>query len=51
LLDDDNLRHRLGGQAARWAGRFGWPVVADQILGVYDQVQSGVEQSVRVSSG
>jgi len=51
LLDDDNLRHRLGGQAARWSGRFGWPVVADQILGVYDQVQSGVERLARVSSG
>ncbi|MBN1136847.1 MAG: glycosyltransferase [Anaerolineae bacterium] len=51
LLDDDDLRRRLGRQAAHWAGRFGWPAVADQILGVYDQVQSAVEQLVQVCSG
>jgi D-inositol-3-phosphate glycosyltransferase len=51
LLDDKALRHRLGGQAAHWAGRFGWPVIADQILGIYDQVQSAVEPLVQVCHG
>jgi len=51
LLDDDDLRHRLGLQAAHWAGRFGWPAVADQILGVYDQVQSAVQPLAQVCSG
>jgi len=51
LLDDNSLRRRLGGQAAHWAGRFGWPAVADQILGVYDQVQLTVEPLVQVCHG
>ena len=51
LLDDDGLRRRLGRQAAQWAGRFGWPAVADQILSVYDQVQSTAEQVAQVCNG
>jgi len=51
LLDNDGLRHQLGGQAAHWAGRFGWPAVADQILDVYDQVRSAVQPLAQVCSG
>jgi D-inositol-3-phosphate glycosyltransferase len=39
LLKDKELRHRLGQQASRWAQRYGWPVIADQILDLYEQVQ------------
>lgn len=39
LLTDEQLRWRLGQQAARWARRYSWPAVADQILDVYDTVQ------------
>jgi len=38
LLNDDELRRQLGGQATHWARRFGWPVVADQIVDLYQQV-------------
>ncbi len=38
LLTDEQLRRRLGQQAARWARRYSWPAVADQILDVYDTV-------------
>ena len=51
LLDDDDLRRRLGRQAEQWADRFGWPAIADQILGVYSQVQSTAEQVVQVCNG
>jgi len=39
LLKDKELRRRLGQQASRWAQRYGWPVIADQILDLYEQVQ------------
>jgi len=39
LLHDGDLRQQLGRRAAQWAGRYGWPVVADQIVDLYGQVQ------------
>lgn len=39
LLTDDQLRQRLGQQAARWARRYSWPAVAQQVLDVYDIVR------------
>lgn len=39
LLKDRDLRQQMGQQAARWAQRYGWPVVADQIVALYEQVQ------------
>jgi D-inositol-3-phosphate glycosyltransferase len=39
LLKDRELRKRLGEQAIRWAGRYGWPVIADQILELYEQAR------------
>jgi D-inositol-3-phosphate glycosyltransferase len=42
LLTDHELRRCMGEQAARWARRYSWPAVADQILDVYDTVQSMV---------
>ena len=33
LLTDQELRRKMGRQAAHWAGRYGWPAIADQIRG------------------
>jgi D-inositol-3-phosphate glycosyltransferase len=38
LLCDADLRGRLGHQAARWAQRYSWPTVANQIVALYAQV-------------
>jgi D-inositol-3-phosphate glycosyltransferase len=51
LLCDDELRERLGRQAAEWARRYGWPVIADQIVDLYEQVQPAVLPAARVSAG
>ncbi len=48
LLKDNDLRQQLGSQAARWARRYGWSVVADQIVGLYEQVQPVAESTARV---
>jgi D-inositol-3-phosphate glycosyltransferase len=39
LLENAELRRRLGYQATRWAGSYGWPVVARQIIELYKEVQ------------
>ena len=39
LLKDRELSERLGRQAIRWAERYGWPVIADQILDLYEQAR------------
>lgn len=44
LLCKDDLRVQLGQQAARWAQRYGWPEIADQIVDLYERVQP-VEQT------
>jgi D-inositol-3-phosphate glycosyltransferase len=51
LLCDDELRQQLGLQAAHWAGRYGWPVVANQIIDLYEQLQPAVRPAVAVFSG
>jgi D-inositol-3-phosphate glycosyltransferase len=35
LLTDEVLRHRLGQQAAEYARRYAWPIVADQVIDLY----------------
>ncbi|HET7011415.1 MAG TPA: glycosyltransferase [Anaerolineales bacterium] len=35
LLEDELLRERLGKQAAEYAKRYAWPLVADQIVDLY----------------
>jgi len=35
LLEDDVLRRRLGKQAAEYAKRYAWPLIADQIVDLY----------------
>jgi D-inositol-3-phosphate glycosyltransferase len=51
LLCDDALRQQLGSQAAHWAQRFGWPVVANQIVDLYEQVQPVTRIAARASCG
>jgi D-inositol-3-phosphate glycosyltransferase len=51
LLCDDELRQKLGLQAAHWAGRYGWPVVANQIIDLYEQLQPSVRSAAAVLSG
>ena len=51
LLCDDELRQKLGLQAAHWAGRYGWPVVANQIIDLYEQLQPTVRPAAAVLSG
>lgn len=36
-LCDANLRQRLGQQAMRWAQRYNWPAVANQIVALYNR--------------
>jgi D-inositol-3-phosphate glycosyltransferase len=42
LLCDEGLRRQLGRQAARWARRYGWPIVANQIVDLYEQAQPAI---------
>ena len=51
LLTDEQLRRRLGQQAARWARRYGWPVVADQILDVFETVQPVARLAAKACCG
>ncbi|MBC7252321.1 MAG: glycosyltransferase, partial [Anaerolineae bacterium] len=38
LLHDAELRQRLGAQAVQRARRYSWPIVADQIVALYERV-------------
>jgi D-inositol-3-phosphate glycosyltransferase len=38
LLDDEALRTRLGRRAACWAESYGWPAIADRLLGLFQEV-------------
>jgi D-inositol-3-phosphate glycosyltransferase len=51
LLCDEDLRRQLGGQAAQWARRYGWPVVAKQIVDLYEQVQPATRLAARAGHG
>jgi D-inositol-3-phosphate glycosyltransferase len=42
LLRHPGLRDHLGEQATRWAERYAWTHVADEILDVYDMVRAAV---------
>lgn len=44
LLADVDLREKLGRQAAHWAQSYGWSVVADQIIDLYEQLLGGAEE-------
>ncbi|MDY7040339.1 MAG: glycosyltransferase, partial [Chloroflexota bacterium] len=42
ILHDSALRRRLGDQARKRAQLYGWPIVADQIVALYDRVLTQV---------
>jgi D-inositol-3-phosphate glycosyltransferase len=48
LLKDRDLRQKLGLQAAHWAGRYGWPTVANQIVDLYQKIQPVAELKAQV---
>ncbi len=41
LLTDEGLRRRIGQRAECWAESYAWPVIADRILALYDEVAGG----------
>ena len=41
ILKQDDLRWRLQANAVRLAQQFGWPLIADRILDLYDRVRAG----------
>jgi D-inositol-3-phosphate glycosyltransferase len=51
LLTDDQLRQRLGQQAAHWARRYSWPTVAKQVLEVYEAVRPQPKLAARACCG
>jgi D-inositol-3-phosphate glycosyltransferase len=51
LLKDRDLRQKLSQQATRWAGRYGWPVIADQVLDLYQQAQPLAEPAIQAHVG
>jgi D-inositol-3-phosphate glycosyltransferase len=51
LLTDDQLRRRLGQQATRWARRYSWTAVAEQVLDVYDAVRPVARRVARACCG
>ena len=51
LLKDHELRERLGQQAIRWAGRYGWPMIADQILDLYEKALPVARPSMQAQIG
>ena len=54
LLDDEELLREMAASSSKGAERFDWPVVARQILDVYDYVtpalESGEREKVRLAS-
>jgi D-inositol-3-phosphate glycosyltransferase len=41
LLTDEGLRRRIGQRAECWAEAYAWPVIADRIVALYDEVAAG----------
>lgn len=41
VIDNPGLRAELGRNAAEWARGYGWPLVADRIISVYEEVLAG----------
>jgi len=51
LLKDHELRERLAQQAIRWARCYGWPVIADQILDLYEQARPVARPAMQAQIG
>jgi len=51
LLKDRELREKLSRQSREWAGRYGWPVIADQMLELYEQALPLARPAMRAHLG
>jgi D-inositol-3-phosphate glycosyltransferase len=51
LLKDRDLNLELGQQASAWARRYSWPVIADQVVDLYEQVQPAVQSRLPAAVG
>jgi D-inositol-3-phosphate glycosyltransferase len=51
LLKDHALRQQLGEQAAHWAQAYGWPVIASQIVDLYEEAQPTVAAAAQACLG
>jgi D-inositol-3-phosphate glycosyltransferase len=49
LLADESRRTRLGGEAAEWARRFGWPCVARAVIELYGELVPALRRAPRPS--
>jgi D-inositol-3-phosphate glycosyltransferase len=49
LLADESRRTRLGGEAAEWARRFGWPCVAHAVIELYGELVPALRRAPRPS--
>jgi D-inositol-3-phosphate glycosyltransferase len=49
LLGDDARRRRLGGEAAEWARRFGWPCIARAVIELYGELVPALRRAPRPS--
>jgi D-inositol-3-phosphate glycosyltransferase len=51
LLEKHTLRHQMGQRAARWAQRYGWPAIANQIVDMYEGARPATEATFQVTYG
>jgi D-inositol-3-phosphate glycosyltransferase len=51
LLENRALGHQMGQKAVRWAQRYGWPVIAKQIVDMYERAQPTTEAAVQATYG
>jgi len=51
LLDEPDLRDKMGENARQWAQRFGWPAIADQIVALYGELLGRAAASLTFAHG
>ncbi len=51
LLDEPELRDKMGGNARQWAQRFAWPTIADQIVALYAELLARKTAALTATSG
>lgn len=51
LLDEPELRNKMGENARRWAQRFAWPNIADQIVALYGELLANKASSLATMRG
>lgn len=51
LLDEPELRNKMGENARQWAQRFAWPNIADQIVALYGELLANKASSLATMRG